>query len=196
MQAVRITSTVHKSARELVHDNNLAVFDDIVFVQVEQLMRFQRLLNVVVQIGVLDFRNVVDVEELFCFSCTAVRQLNRLFLAVDDIVPVTALRQRASAFGCSSFCGSFTLRHFRFVVRLFFQRHRRVVNVVFIVFVVHDLLFLLFGRLHRRKQLFLFLQLIVEATRKGADELVNLYVQLRRLFTLARNDKGSSCFVD
>ena len=65
VQTVRITSAVHQTAREFVNDNHFAFFDDVVFVQVEEFMRFQCLLNVVVQVCVCDFCDVVDVEEFF-----------------------------------------------------------------------------------------------------------------------------------
>ena len=88
MQAVRIAAADHETAREFVDDDDLVVFDDVFFVEVEELVRFERLLDVVVQGDVGDIGDVLHIEEFFRLLRAEFGELHLLFLALDDIVPV------------------------------------------------------------------------------------------------------------
>ena len=54
VQALRIAAAFHHAAGELVDDDHLVVLDDVVLVAQEQLVRAQRLLDVMDECDVLD----------------------------------------------------------------------------------------------------------------------------------------------
>ena len=88
VQTVGIPSAHHEPAREFIDYHYFAfVGDDIVFVADEQFVGFERLLDVVVEVGVFDVAEVFDVEELFCLFGAPFGYRDRLILAVDDVVP-------------------------------------------------------------------------------------------------------------
>ena len=88
MEAVRIAPAHHEAAGEFVDNHYFAlVRDDIVFVADEQLVRLQRLLNVVVEVGIFNVAEVLYVEESLCLLGAVFGYGDRLILAVDDIVP-------------------------------------------------------------------------------------------------------------
>ena len=89
VESVGISSADHQTARELVDYHYLAVLgDDVVLVPLEQLVRLERLLNVMVEVCVFDVAEVIDIEELFGLFRTEFGYGHRLVLAVDDVVPV------------------------------------------------------------------------------------------------------------
>ena len=57
VQALRVTPARHHAARELVDDDDLAAFDDVVAVALEQLVGLER------GIDVVDVGDVLDVVE-------------------------------------------------------------------------------------------------------------------------------------
>ena len=209
MQSVGIAAPDHKSAREFVDDDDFAVVHDIIFVALEKLVRFERLLNVMVQIGVRDFRDVIDTEESFRFLRAGIGEFHRFILAVYDVIPVLILRERLFAFGgvLRGDTAFFFLRSL--VIRLFFQRHFRVIRVFFLFGIVlrggfgkrffvflFALVFLgCFARGAERLVLFLF-QFVVESAGKRAHEFIYLHIQIGRFFALAGNDERRSGFVD
>ena len=167
-------------------------------------MRFERLLNVVVQIGVRDFRDIVDAEEFFRLPRARIGEFHRLVLAVDDIIPILGRGERFLAFGGrGSRCGSALFLLLRLVIRLLGKGHFRDVYCFFLVlffldgFYVRFLLFVFpfLSPALEFRVLFLF-QLVVEAARKRAHEPVHLHVKIGGFFALARNDQRRSRFVD
>ena len=92
VKAVGIAPAVHKTAGEFVDDEYLAVVgDDIVLVALEQLVRLQSLLYVVVKIGVFYIGEILYAEEALGLLRALFGYSHRLFLAVDDIIPVLHL---------------------------------------------------------------------------------------------------------
>ena len=133
MKPVGISAPDHESTRKFVYDDDLSVVDDIIFVALEQLMRLQRLLNVMVQIRMLDFRDTLDTEKFLCLPRAAVRQLYRLILAVDDIVPILRRRKRFLALRRVRRGRRALLFLLRFVVRLLREGHFGEIDRLFLV---------------------------------------------------------------
>ena len=88
MQAVGIAAPDHKTARKFVDDDDLAVVDDIFLVERKQVVRFERLLNVVVERSVGNVGNVLDAEEFFGFFRAVFGEFDLFVAAFDDKVPV------------------------------------------------------------------------------------------------------------
>ena len=208
VQTVRVPAPDHESAREFVDDDDFAVVDDVVLVPLEQLMRFQRLLDVVIEVGVLDLGDVVDAEEFFRLARARIGELHRLVLAVDDIVPVAGGGERLLPFGCRCRRGGALFLLLRFVIRLFGERHPGEIDrfFLFLLFVRGFgknflLLFVLlvlpaFLPLAREFRVLFLFEFVVEPARKGAHESVHLHVQVGGLLPLARDDERRSRFVD
>ncbi len=94
VQAVRISTSLQNTSGELVHYENLSVLgDDVVLVPVEELVGLQGLLDVMVEVRVLDIREVLDVEELLGLLRTLLGDGDGLRLSVYDVVPVLHLVQ-------------------------------------------------------------------------------------------------------
>ena len=190
VQTVGISSADHKTARKFVHDDDFAVVYDIIFVELEKLMRFERLLNVVVEVGVLDLRDVVNAEKPLCLSRAAIGELHRFILAVDDIIPIARSRKRTLALGRSRQSRRLLFFKLRFVIRLFFEGHLRVIDKL-LVFIVLNILyddflfaFLFIHALRLQRFFFGVFQIVVEAARERAHKLIHLHVQIGRFFAL------------
>ena len=79
MQSFRIAPARHHAARELVDDDDLAALDDVILVTLKQLVRLQRLIDVVHQRHVIDvvqraLHHACGVEELFHLLVTGIGQ--------------------------------------------------------------------------------------------------------------------------
>ena len=83
MQPVGIAAADHQTAGEFVDDDNFSVVDDVIVIPFENVVRFERLLDMVVQIGVFDIRKVGEPEETLRLCRTAFGDLHALFLHVD-----------------------------------------------------------------------------------------------------------------
>ncbi len=92
MQAVGVAAPDHKTTRKFVDDDDFAVVDDIFLVEREQVMRFERLLNVVVEGRVRHVGNVFDAEESFGFFRAEFGQLNLLVSPFDNEIPIQLFR--------------------------------------------------------------------------------------------------------
>ena len=88
MQAVGVSAPDHKTTCKFVHDHDFPVAHDIILVEFKKLVRFKRLLNVVVEIGVLNLGDIVNAEKSLRFSRTAIGKLHRFIFAVNDIIPI------------------------------------------------------------------------------------------------------------
>ena len=63
MQAVVEAAAIHQTARELVNDDDLTVFDDIVGIAVHNAAGLDRTVNVMAQRHIVGVGQVLDVEE-------------------------------------------------------------------------------------------------------------------------------------
>ena len=106
VQAVAPAAARHQAAGELVDDDDLAVFDHVVHVEVEQRVSAQRLVDVVLDVGVLE---VVDVaaaqpmrQHLLGFRHAAFGQRDGLVLLVDDVVAGGLERLALFGFGVAA----------------------------------------------------------------------------------------------
>ena len=170
MQTVGIAAADHETSRELVYDDHFAVVDDVILVAVEQFMRFERLLDMVVERRVVDVAQVLDIEKPFGFRRTQFRDLHAPVLAVDDVIPVAVLAARL-----------------KFLVDLLFDLadlFGRLFDLLFFLF----LLFLV-GVLFVHA-------VVVEPAFEGTHESVHALVEFRGLVPLARNDERRSRLVD
>ncbi len=76
MQPLRIAPSLHHAARELVDDDDLAVLDDVILVELEQLVRPERLIDV------MDDDDVVDVVQVaFLQRADAAQELHHVLIA-------------------------------------------------------------------------------------------------------------------
>ena len=91
VQTLVVPAADHESARELVHDEHLAVLDHIVLVPGEQGVGPQGLLDVVVQLRVLRVGQVFHVEILLGLLDALGRQLDRAAANVAHIVAAVLL---------------------------------------------------------------------------------------------------------
>ena len=90
VQAFGIAPALHHAAGELVDDDDLVVLDDVVLVLLEQLVRAQRLIDVV------DDRDVVDVVEVaFLERAGRAQQLDHVLVAVLGQRHLRAASRRA-----------------------------------------------------------------------------------------------------
>ena len=92
MQSVRIAAPDHETTRKFVYNDDFAVLDDILIVEFKQVVRFQRLLNVMVQTLMRNIGNIVNVEESFRLLRAVLGKLHLLVLTFDDVVPFEFLR--------------------------------------------------------------------------------------------------------
>ena len=169
VQAVRIAAADHQTAGELVDDDDFAVVDDVILVAVEQLVRLQSLLNVVVEGGVVDVAQVVDVEEALRFRRAALGNLHGARLAVDDVIPVAVFIALGDVVVVA--------------VLGFFLRLLLFLRLSFALFLCVVVLFRLDA-------------LVLESAVECADKAVDPLVQLARLIPLARNDERGARLVD
>ena len=90
VQAIAPAASRHQAARELVDDDDLAVLDHVVDVELEDRVRAQRLLDMVLDVRVLHVVEVPAVQavrEMFLGRLhAALGQRHRLVLLVDDVV--------------------------------------------------------------------------------------------------------------
>ena len=83
MQTFGIPSADHKTAGEFVDYDYLVILNDIVVVALEDVVRFQCLLDMVVQLCVTVVGKVFYIEKPFGFSRAAFRYLHRFILDID-----------------------------------------------------------------------------------------------------------------
>ena len=86
VQPVRVAPALHHPAGELVDDDDLAVLDDVVDVAAEQLVRAQRLVDVV------DERDVLDVVEV-----GRLQQAGRVQQRLDVLLALLGQADRCAA---------------------------------------------------------------------------------------------------
>ena len=82
MQAFGVPAPEHQAARKLVHDDDLAVFDDIVDIALHDAVGTQRLVNVMAQRGIFHIGQILKTEGTFRFRDAPCRQCcgPRLFI--------------------------------------------------------------------------------------------------------------------
>ena len=86
VQPVRITAAEHEASSELIHDDDFAVFDHIVFVSVHQTVRPQRLVEMMRQFHIFIIVQVPDVQRLFRLGDARFRRCYRVQLLIDSVV--------------------------------------------------------------------------------------------------------------
>ena len=88
METVVETTTHHKTACELVNDDDLAVLDNVVDIVLHYAVSLDSLIYVVEQCHILGVHKVIDSECLLCLLNTALCDSSGLSLFVDDVVSV------------------------------------------------------------------------------------------------------------
>ena len=91
MQAVVEAAAIHQTARELVNDDDLTVFDDIVGIAVHNAAGLDRTVNVMAQRHIVGVGQVLDVEERLGFFDAGLGQGSGLALFVHDVIAVYLL---------------------------------------------------------------------------------------------------------
>ena len=86
VQAVRPAPSRHQPARELVHDDDLAVLDDVVLVPLEHHVRLEALLDGVLGVVVGELVDVVDAERLLDPGLALLGQPRGPVLLLEDVV--------------------------------------------------------------------------------------------------------------
>ena len=131
MQAVRVAASDHETTRELVYDHDLAVVDDILLVEMEQVMRLECLLNVMVERSVRDIGNIFHAEESFRLFCAVLRQAHLTVLALDDIIPFKRFCRRDLLRGRGALLSARSLlRLFEIVVKAARQRADKLIHAL------------------------------------------------------------------
>jgi len=90
VQAIAVAAAEHQAAREVIDDDDLAVFQDIVLVAVHDAIGPQGIIDMVVDFVVFLVGEVFNRKIAFRLLDTARRQDSRLGLLVNDIVDLTA----------------------------------------------------------------------------------------------------------
>ena len=168
VQTVRIAAADHQTARKLVHDDDFVVVDDVILVAVEELVRFERLLDMVVEGGIFDVAQVIYLKEVFRFGRALFRDLDAALLAVDDVIPIAVLGALGDV----------------------------VIVAVLGFFFLLRLLLLFFAFLFGFLVLFALAALVVKAAREGAHEPVHALVQFAGLVAFTGNDERRSRLID
>ncbi len=91
MKAVRPAAAGHEAASELVDDDDLAVFDDVLDVALVEVVGLDGGLDVVLEVPVFGVGDVADAEELFDFFPALVGDGDGAGLFVDDEVAGSGL---------------------------------------------------------------------------------------------------------
>ena len=91
MQTVRITPSDHYAAREGIHYENLPVGHDIVLIKIEERVCTERLLDVVVQLGVVRSRDILNIEIGLRLAHTLLGQRHGARLDIAHIVAALGL---------------------------------------------------------------------------------------------------------
>ena len=86
VDAVGIAAPVHQTSRELVHDDDLAVLDDVLLVLVEQVPRFQCGVELVGELDVALIVEVRDAQHLLDLGHARFRDRNGVRLFVHRVV--------------------------------------------------------------------------------------------------------------
>ncbi len=97
VQAVGVATTGHDAAGELIDDEHLPVFDQVVDIQPENQVGFQRLVNLMKQIHILQVIEVVQVEETFGFLDAFFTEHHRLRFLIMDIAFVLRLMRTTNS---------------------------------------------------------------------------------------------------
>ena len=87
MQSLRIPPARHDAAGQGIHNQNLSVLHHIVPVTSQKIVGPQRQIHMVLQLNILQIRNVLHTEELFHSADTGFCQENLFFLLDHDKVP-------------------------------------------------------------------------------------------------------------
>jgi hypothetical protein len=101
VEAVGVAPPGHEPPGELVHDDHLAVLDDVVHIALEQVVRLEALEHVVLEGHVRGIEEVVDAEEFFHALHALVREghgaglLVHLEVAVGDEILALGQVRRA-----------------------------------------------------------------------------------------------------
>ena len=91
VQAVAVAAAEHEAAGELVDDDDLAVFDDVVNVALHDAVRADGLIDVVHERGVFDVREVFQTESRLGLGDAAGGERRGAGLFVDDVIRVEVL---------------------------------------------------------------------------------------------------------
>ena len=93
MQALVIPAAVHQTAGELVDDDDLPVFHDVVDIALHEAPGLHGLVDVVRERGVLGVCEVLDVEELLGLLDALLGEGDGAVLFIDDVVAVVLVLQ-------------------------------------------------------------------------------------------------------
>ena len=88
MQTFRITPAVHKTARKLVDDDDLVIRNYIVVIALKYMVRFKRLLDMVVKIGVGRIAEIFYTEKSLRLFRSLFGYLHGFFLNVHGKIVV------------------------------------------------------------------------------------------------------------
>ena len=86
VQTVGIPSARHQSARKLVYNDYFAVLYYIIYITLNYISGFERLINMVVKVCMFYIGEVFYIEKLFSLCRTLFREVRRFSLFVYDIV--------------------------------------------------------------------------------------------------------------
>ena len=86
MQALAIAPSGHLTASELVHDDDFAIFDDVVFVALKDDLGFNGVLHVARQVKIVFIVDVFNARQLLKFIDTGLGQNDGTCLFLDGIV--------------------------------------------------------------------------------------------------------------
>ena len=86
MQTFIEASAVHKTARELVYDDNLVVLNNVVNVELHNAVRLNRLIDVVLKREVVGIGEVFDTEVFLCLFNTVLGEGSGLLLFVYNVI--------------------------------------------------------------------------------------------------------------
>ena len=80
VQSVRIPATIHQASCEFIHDDDLAVLDDVILITEEDKMSFQCLVERIKKDRIIQGKQALDFEELFDFLDARFRPNKELFI--------------------------------------------------------------------------------------------------------------------
>ena len=103
VQPFAVTAADHQTARKFVHNEDLSVLHDVVLVTLKQRVRTQRLLDEVVQLGVVHVGKAVHLEELLCLGNALGGQQHGALLDVAHVVAAFGLADALHLVGLADF---------------------------------------------------------------------------------------------
>ena len=91
MQSVAVAAARKNTSGKVVYNQNLVIFDDVIMVLLEQIMRLQGKVDVVLNLKVLGIGEVLNLEELLDLMNALLGQVDRALLLVDTKSPVSCV---------------------------------------------------------------------------------------------------------